>query len=83
VADFLAECCEDWRQHPEQNMRTPKERVYLAYCNWCKNVGEDVLARNAFNGRVRGQGFTDKALRISGQAQKCWLHLTLKGENHE
>jgi putative DNA primase/helicase len=83
VADFIVECCEDWRQHPQQNMRTPKERVYMAYCSWCRNVGEDVLTRNAFNGRVRAQGFTDKPLWVDNRAQKCWLHLTLKGAEHE
>ena len=28
VADFIAECCIDWREHPQQNMKTPKERVW-------------------------------------------------------
>ncbi|MFA6135238.1 MAG: phage/plasmid primase, P4 family [Phycisphaerae bacterium] len=83
VADFLAECCEDWRRHPQQNMRTPKERVYLAYCNWCRNVGEDVLTRNALNSRLRQQGFEDKPLRADGRLQKCWMHMTFRGEDHE
>ena len=83
LADFLAECCEDWRQYPQQNLRTPKERVYLVYCSWCRAMGEDVLARNAFNSRMRQQGFEDKPLRIDNRLQKCWLHLTLKGGSHE
>jgi len=78
VADFLAERCEDWRQHPDQNMKTAKERVYLAYCDWCRAVGEDVLNRTAFNGRMRGHGFVDKSLRTDGRAHKCWTHLTIK-----
>ena len=83
IADFLAECCEDWRQHPQQQMRTPKERVYMAYCTWCRNIGEDVMIRNAFNSRLRSQGFADKALRTNEGAQKCWEHLTLKGNSHD
>ena len=84
VADFIAECCVDWRGHEDQNMRAPKERVYLAYCSWCRSVGEDVLTRNAFNSRLRIHGFEDKAAKLSGSAktQKCWLNLTLKGEDH-
>jgi putative DNA primase/helicase len=85
VADFIAECCIDWRGHEGQAMKTPKERVYLAYTNWCRAVGEDVLTRNAFNSRLRGQGFVDKAAKMPGdpRTQKCWLHLTLKGEDRE
>ncbi len=85
VSDFIAECCIDWRGHEGQGMRTPKERVYLAYSNWCRAVGEDVLSRNAFNSRLRGHGFVDKAAKLPGDSrtQKCWLHLTLKGEGHE
>jgi putative DNA primase/helicase len=85
VADFLTECCVDWRGHEGQNMRTPKERVYGAYCTWCRAVGEDVLTRNAFNSRMRIHGFEDKGAKMpgSGKAQKCWLHLTLKGGDDE
>jgi putative DNA primase/helicase len=85
VADFIAESCIDWRGHESQSFRTPKERVYLAYCNWCRAVGEDVLTRNAFNSRLRGHGFVDKAAKMPGDSrtQKCWLHLTLKGESRE
>jgi len=83
AADFLSERCEDWRKFPDQNMRTPKERVYAAYCTWCRNVGEDVLTRSAFNSRLRSQGFADKSLRTDEGAQKCWEHLTLKGGSHE
>lgn len=79
VADFITECCEDWREHPQQNMRTPKERVYSVYCSWCKAMGEDMLTRNAFNSRIRTQGFIDKALWVDSQTQKCWMHMTLKG----
>jgi len=85
VGDFIAECCVDWREHPEQGMRTPKERVYLAYCAWCKSVGEDVLTRNAFNSRMRIHGFEDKGAKMpgSGKAQKCWLNMTLNGGGYE
>ena len=79
VADFITECCEDWREHPQQNMRAPKERVYLAYCSWCRDVGEDVVTRNAFNSRLRVQGYVDKPLWVESRTQKCWLNLTLKG----
>ncbi len=83
VGDFVAECCIDWRGHQDQNMRTPKEQVYLAYCSWCRSVGEDVLTRNAFNSRMRCHGFVDKPLWVDGRTQKCWLHLTLKRAEHE
>jgi len=85
VADFIAEWCVDWRGHEGQNMRTPKERVYLAYCSWCKGIGEDIFTRNAFNSRMRIHGFEDKGAKMpgSGKAQKCWLHLTLKGDGDE
>jgi phage/plasmid-associated DNA primase len=85
VADFIAECCQDWRDFPQQNMRTPKERVYMAYCSWCRSVGEDVLTRNAFNSRLRIHGFEDRAAKLtgSGKAQKCWLNLTLKVGDYE
>jgi putative DNA primase/helicase len=85
VADFIAEWCVDWRGHEGQNMRTPKERVYMAYCSWCKGIGEDISTRNAFNSRMRIHGFEDKGAKMpgSGKAQKCWLHLTLKGDGDE
>jgi len=83
VADFIAECCIDWRGHEGQNMKTAKERVYLAYSNWCRAVGEDVLTRNAFNSRMRGHGFIDKPLRIDGRLCKCWTHITLRGNDYE
>jgi putative DNA primase/helicase len=85
VADFIAECCVDWHGHEDQNMRTPKERVYMAYCSWCRSVGEDVLTRNAFNSRLRIHGFEDRAAKLtgSGKAQKCWLNLTLKVGDYE
>jgi putative DNA primase/helicase len=85
VADFIAECCVDWGRHEDQNLRTPKERVYLAYCSWCRSVGEDVLTRNAFNSRLRIHGFEDKTAKMPGsvKAQKCWLNLTLKGESDD
>jgi putative DNA primase/helicase len=83
VADFVTECCEDWRAHPKQNMKTPKERIYSVYCVWCKDIGEDVLTRKAFNSRVRGHGYSDKAAWLHGRTQKCWLHLTLKGKSDE
>ena len=62
-----------------------KERVYLAYCAWCRSVGEDVLTRNAFNARLRIHSFEDKTAKMpgSGKAQKCWLNLTLKGGTEE
>jgi putative DNA primase/helicase len=83
VVDFISERCVDWRANPEQKMRTPKERLYLAYCAWCRDVGEDVLIRNAFNSRLRSHGFEDKPLRVEGRVQKCWMHMTLKGADHE
>ena len=85
MADFITECCEDWREHPQQGMRTPKERVYLAYCVWCKAMGEDLLSRNAFNSSIRAQGFLDKTAKLSGdvRAQKCCIHMTLKREDGE
>lgn len=85
VADFIEERCTDWHGHEDQNMRTPKERVYLAYCAWCKGIGEDVLSRNAFNNRLRTRGFEDKPAKLSGDSktQKCWLHLTLKESGYD
>ena len=83
VADLVTECCEDWRKHPRQKMKTPKERIYSVYCVWCRDVGEDVLTRKAFNSRVRGHGYSDKAAWLNNRTQKCWLHLTLKGKNDE
>ncbi len=85
VADFIAECCIDWRGHEGQNMKTPKENVYLAYCSWCKSVGEDLLTRNAFNSRMRIHGFEDRAAKMHGnpKTQKCWLNLTLQGAVHD
>jgi len=83
VADFVAERCVDWRRYPEQNLRTPKERVYGAYCAWCRAVGEDVLNRTTFNSRLRGHGFVDKPLRVDGRLQKCWTHLTLQEGDDE
>ncbi|MBT3202460.1 MAG: hypothetical protein HN350_21385 [Phycisphaerales bacterium] len=64
-------------------MKTPKERIYSVYCVWCKDIGEDVLTRKAFNSRVRGHGYSDKAAWLHGRTQKCWLHLTLKGKSDE
>ncbi|MCK4626277.1 MAG: bifunctional DNA primase/polymerase [Phycisphaerae bacterium] len=80
VADFVAERCNDWRRHPEQKMKTPKERVYSAYCTWCRDIGEDVLSRTSFNKRMRGQGFVDKTAKTDRKAQKCWIHITLDGK---
>ena len=59
--------------------------MYLAYCAWCKSVGEDVLTRNAFNSRMRIHGFEDKGAKMpgSGKAQKCWLNMTLNGGGYE
>ena len=83
VADFIAERCVDWRKHPEQKMNVAKERIYGAYCSWCRDVGEDALIRAAFNGRMRGHGFVDKAAWVNGRTQKCWIDLTLGGQGDE
>jgi putative DNA primase/helicase len=83
VADFVAERCVDWRRYPEQNLRTPKERVYGTYCSWCRAAGEDVLNRTTFNSRLRGYGFVDKPLRVDGRLQKCWTHLTLQEDDDD
>jgi putative DNA primase/helicase len=83
IGDFINECCVRW---PEaQGFKTPKERVYLAYCDWCKAIGEDILNRTAFNSRMRGHGLNDKAAKVSGysKTQKCWLDVTLKGPEQE
>ena len=58
-------------------MNAPKERVYSAYCSWCRDTGEDVLSRNAFSNRMRGHGFADKAAWVNGRTQKCWIDLML------
>ena len=83
VADFIKERCEDWREHSAQKMRTPKERLYSVYCRWCKDVGEDVLGRTAFNKRMRGHGFEDKAIWVNRKTIKCWIDISLKGQPHE
>ena len=83
VADFVAERCCDWRSHPEQNMKTPKERIYSVYCIWCKDIGEDVLTRKGFNSRMRNYGFVDKAAKEGGKTQKCWMNLMLQGGGND
>ena len=83
VADFIAERCIDWRKHLEQKMNTPKERIYGAYCSWCRDVGEEALSRSAFNGRMRGHCFVDKAVWVNGRTRKCWTDLTLGGTDDE
>jgi putative DNA primase/helicase len=79
VADFIDERCKDWRKFPEQKMRTPKERVYSAYCTWCRDIGEDVLTRKSFNTRMRSHGFVDKDAKADNSTLKCWMYLTLEG----
>ena len=83
VADFIAERCAVWSD--DQGTRTPKERVYLAYCDWCRSIGEDVLSRPIFNKRMRGHGLVDKAAKVAGEGktQKCWMNVTLQGQGHE
>ncbi len=85
VADFIVERCVDWRDHQDQKMRAPKDRVYTAYSNWCRDIGEDALDRTEFNNRMRGHGFVDKTGKMPGErkAQKCWFHLTLKAETDD
>ena len=80
VADFVAECCIDWRQFPEQKMKTLKERLYAAYCGWCRTIGEDVLSRTMFNRRMQAQGFVDKKVKEDGKTPKYWMDLTLEGK---
>jgi putative DNA primase/helicase len=82
VADFLAEQCKDWRKFPEQKMKTPKERLYSAYCEWCKSVGEDVLTRTIFGQRMRGHGYEDRTAKIDKRPVKCWMNLILEGRSH-
>lgn len=83
IGDFLDECCTDWRKHPEQKMRVPKERVHSIYCSWCKTVGEDVLSRRSFSTRMQSHGFEDGQGKINGINHKCWFNLTLKGNCDE
>jgi len=66
-------------------MRTPKERVYLAYCEWCRSIGEDVLSRPIFNKRMRGHGLVDKAAKVAGEekTQKCWMNVALQRQERE
>jgi putative DNA primase/helicase len=83
VADFIAERCMVLPE--QQGMRTPKERVYLAYCEWCRSIGEDVLSRPIFNKRMRGHGLVDKGAKVAGEGktQKCWMNVALQAQGHE
>jgi putative DNA primase/helicase len=77
ISDFLAERCVDFREHPDQNMKTPKERIYGAYCKWAHDMGEESISRTAFGRRLRATGFEDRHARICGKTQKCWMDLML------
>jgi len=57
--------------------------MYGVYCSWCRDVEEESLSRSAFNGRMRGHGFVDKAAWVNGRTQKCWIDLTLGGSDDE
>jgi len=83
VADFISERCAVWSD--DQETRTPKERVYLAYCEWCRSIGEDVLSRPIFNKRMRGHGLVDKAAKVAGEekTQKCWMNVALQRQERE
>jgi len=83
VADFISERCAVWSD--DQETRTPKERVYLAYCDWCRSIGEDVLSRPIFNKRMRGHGLVDKAAKVAGEekTQKCWMNVALQRQERE
>ena len=80
VGDFISERCVVWPD--SQGMKTPKERIYSAYTEWCRSVGEDVLTRTIFGQRLRTHGLEDKSLRIDASAVKCWVNITLGGPAH-
>ena len=80
VGEFLASKCIDWRQHPEQNMKSPKERVYKAYCVWCRDSGLEAMNRTAFGARLRAEGFVDGTAWYAGRTHKCWSNITLQAE---
>jgi len=77
LGDFLSEKTVDWRDQTSQAMRTPKERIYLVYCLWCRDMGSEPLNRRAFGERVRQAGFADGQAKYQGRNQKCWWHITL------
>ena len=62
-------------------MKAPKERVYTTYVSWCRDIGEEVLTRTAFNRRMRGQGLVDSTVRIGDKTVKCWMNVTLGGNS--
>ena len=79
IGTFMAECCEDCRNHEAtKDYSTSRTKIYASYQQWCNENGEKPLSSRKFGDQMKIQGFVPKKLRLGETTKECWLGLILK-----
>jgi putative DNA primase/helicase len=70
LGEFISTMC---IENPE--IRTATKELYQAYCNWCKENGEEPISSRAFGRRLEERGY--KAVRLA-HGTRGWQGLGLR-----
>jgi putative DNA primase/helicase len=74
LGEFISTMC---IENPE--IRTATKELYQAYCNWCKENGEEPISSRAFGRRLEERGY--KSVKLA-HGTRGWQGLGLRSTTH-
>jgi phage/plasmid-associated DNA primase len=74
LGEFISTMC---IENPE--IRTATKELYQAYCNWCKENGEEPISARSFGRRLEERGY--KSVKLA-HGTRGWQGLGLRSTTH-